>query len=85
MFILPKKVIKAVEQKLSSVLCNGSNTSASRAKVNWDMVCKPRDEGGLGLRKLEQWNKAAIWASIGAYLHRWAPYGRFRSKETAFG
>ena len=50
MFILPKKVIKAVEQKLSSVLWNGSNTSASRAKVNWDMVCKPRDEGGLGLR-----------------------------------
>ena len=37
MFILPKKVIKAIEQKLSSVLWNGSNTSASRAKVNWDM------------------------------------------------
>lgn len=64
MFILPKKVIKAVEQKLSSVLWNGSNTSASRAKVNWDMVCRPRDEGGLGLRKLEQWNKAAIMGFI---------------------
>ncbi|KAL0011059.1 hypothetical protein SO802_006167 [Lithocarpus litseifolius] len=34
MFILPKKVIKAVEQKLGSVLWNGSNTSASRAKVS---------------------------------------------------
>uniref|UniRef100_A0A7N2LQ80 Uncharacterized protein n=1 Tax=Quercus lobata TaxID=97700 RepID=A0A7N2LQ80_QUELO len=28
------------------------------------LICRPRDEGGLGLRKLEQWNKAAIMGFI---------------------
>ena len=59
MLILPKKVIKIVEQKLSRFLWNGLDHSASRAKISWDHVCKPRNEG-LGLRTLEEWNKVAI-------------------------
>lgn len=38
----------------------------SGAKINWHSVCKPKEEGGLGFRVLEGWNKAAmvkhIWA-----------------------
>lgn len=38
----------------------------SGAKVNWNSVCKPKEEAGLEFRVLEGWNKVAmvkhIWA-----------------------
>jgi hypothetical protein len=64
MFFLPKKVIKAVEQKLDSFLWKGIDETASGAKFKWYMVCKPKCEGDLGLRRLEDWNKAAIMVII---------------------
>lgn len=39
---------------------------SSGAKVSWDSVCLPKPEGGLGFRRLHDWNVAAmtkyIWA-----------------------
>lgn len=29
-------------------------------KVKWDDVCAPKDEGGLGIKDIEVWNKASI-------------------------
>lgn len=34
--------------------------SAIGAKLNWDSVCRPKNEGGLGLSKLEAWNRACL-------------------------
>jgi hypothetical protein len=58
-FILPKKVIRIIEQKINKFLWNGKDTNA-KAKVAWDKVCLPKSEGGLGLRKLDVWNCAAM-------------------------
>ena len=33
-------------------------------KVKRDLVCKPKYEDGLGLKRLEDWNKAAIMGFI---------------------
>jgi len=46
-----------LEQKLNRFLWCGQD---SKAKVAWDKVCAPKKEGGLGLRRLEVWNKAAM-------------------------
>ncbi|GKV34604.1 hypothetical protein SLEP1_g42967 [Rubroshorea leprosula] len=59
-FILPKRVIKEVEKLCSSFLWNGSANNAKGAKVNWPSVCYPKQEGGLGIKSLVQWNKACI-------------------------
>lgn len=59
-FIVLKKVIKALERKLSRFLWIGFNGRATGAKVNWDLMCKPKCEGGLGLRSLGEWNKDVI-------------------------
>ena len=32
----------------------------SNAKVAWEHLCVPRNEGGLGFKGMEVWNKAAI-------------------------
>jgi hypothetical protein len=58
-FILPKKVICLIEQKLNRFLWNGKDTKA-HAKVAWKKVCTPKQEGGLGLKSIEVWNKASM-------------------------
>jgi len=62
-FILPKKVIRLIEQKMNRFLWSGKDTNA-KAKVAWDKVCFPKSEGGLGLRKLDVWNCAAMLKHI---------------------
>lgn len=39
---------------------------SSGAKVGWETVCSPKEEGGLGFRVLRDWNKAAM------IKHLWA-------------
>jgi hypothetical protein len=63
-FILPKLIIKKLEQKLNRFLWSGSDLKRACTKVSWDSVCKPKREGGLGLKRIEDWNKAAILQHI---------------------
>lgn len=49
-FILPKGVIKQVDQVLRAFLWKGSDLNHGGAKVAWDKVCLPKQEGGLGIQ-----------------------------------
>jgi hypothetical protein len=55
-----KKVIRVLEQIFSRFLWNGGSDGPARAKVSWESICVPKEEGGLGLRRIEDWNIAAI-------------------------
>ena len=60
LFILPKKSIKKLEQLIRSFLWNGIDLKHSSAKVSWaDLTC-PKSEGGLGIQKIEDMNKALM-------------------------
>jgi hypothetical protein len=59
-FILPKEVCKVIDQILRSFLWHGAVGISKAAKVAWDVVYLPREEGGLGLKRVHDWNKAAI-------------------------
>jgi hypothetical protein len=59
-FILPKQIIKAIEQKFNRFLWNGNDEGNARAKVSWSVLSMPKKEGGLGIKKLEEWNRAAM-------------------------
>ncbi|KAL5787684.1 hypothetical protein ACOSP7_004633 [Xanthoceras sorbifolium] len=59
-FILPKEVCKVIDQILRSFLWHGAVGISKAAKVAWDVVCLPREERGLGLKRVHDWNKAAI-------------------------
>lgn len=55
MFLLPTKLIKRIEQvSSSSFLWKGEASTVeqicSSAKISWIQVCKPINEGGLGLK-----------------------------------
>ncbi|KAL0304923.1 UNVERIFIED_CONTAM: putative ribonuclease H protein [Sesamum calycinum] len=58
-FILPKGVLKNLEQKMRTFLWQG-HTGRGNAKVAWDQICKPKAEGGLGISSLITMNQALI-------------------------
>ncbi|GJZ26652.1 RNA-directed DNA polymerase, eukaryota, reverse transcriptase zinc-binding domain protein [Tanacetum coccineum] len=50
-------------QLIASVLGSMQNSGESckgKAKVAWKEVCKPKDQGGLGFKSLELWNKTLL-------------------------
>lgn len=50
--VLPKKVLKMVENKCRALLWYGSTLASKKAPVSWDNVCKTKCYGGLGLRNV---------------------------------
>ncbi|GJZ84093.1 hypothetical protein Tco_0649432 [Tanacetum coccineum] len=59
-FILPTRILLDIEQIMRGFLwCQGSMRKG-KAKVAWDVVCLPKDEGGLGIRQLDLFNKALM-------------------------
>ena len=41
-------------------LWSGVELNRKGAKVSWADICSPKDEGGLGIKAMEMWNKSAI-------------------------
>ncbi|KAL0292672.1 UNVERIFIED_CONTAM: putative ribonuclease H protein [Sesamum angustifolium] len=58
-FILPKGVIRAVEKRMRQFLWKG-NSAVGYPKVAWSDVCRPMEEGGLGIRDILALNKALM-------------------------
>lgn len=62
---LPKQCIKEIDQLCSAFLWSGPAMSSKKAKISWENVCKPKEEGGLGLRSLTETNRVCclklIW------------------------
>ena len=45
---------------MKNFLWNQGETAKGKAKVAWANICKPKDQGGLGLKPLEQWNRTLL-------------------------
>ncbi|GKA61771.1 hypothetical protein Tco_0761290 [Tanacetum coccineum] len=59
-FILPNQIILDIEQLMRGFLwCHGDMCNG-KAKVSWEVVCLPKIEGGLGVRRLDVFNKALM-------------------------
>ena len=63
-FILPCSTLRKIESLLAAFLWRGTSLTTSGAKVAWNSVCYPMQEGGLGIKKLKDWNKAATLKHI---------------------
>ncbi|XP_039156273.1 uncharacterized protein LOC120287528 [Eucalyptus grandis] len=64
---LIKSVLHAIQAYLDRIkqiprqyLCKGSRLGKGRAKVSWEDVCLPKNEGGLGICRLRDCNKAVM-------------------------
>lgn len=58
------KLLKATMKALSRMLCNffwsGPDLHCRSHPVAWDSLCRPMQEGGMGIRRIEDWNKAGL-------------------------
>ena len=52
MFVLPKGLLKDIEQLIRRFLWSGDIVNSYGSKVAWDRVCLPKKEGGLGIKPL---------------------------------
>ncbi|GAV89256.1 hypothetical protein CFOL_v3_32674, partial [Cephalotus follicularis] len=69
-FILPVVVIKQCESIIRSFLWFGLGDLWKAGKIAWSKVCRPKAEGGMGIKNLRTWNKAAILEHGWDILHR---------------
>ncbi|XP_074348472.1 uncharacterized protein LOC141687180 [Apium graveolens] len=59
-FILPSAVHRNIQSMLTKFLWKGNINQKGGAKVAWEHICLPKDEGGLGLKNMVHWNKARM-------------------------
>ena len=69
-FIIPKCTIAKIEQMFNSFLWFGNMGNAQCAKVRWESVCLPKEEGGLGLRRVKDSNDANVMKHIWNLFYR---------------
>ncbi|XP_024010290.1 uncharacterized protein LOC112085316 [Eutrema salsugineum] len=80
--------LKKIESMCSRFLWSGDISKKSVAKVSWYNVCLPKEEGGLGLRNFQIWNKtlclrliwflfsnsSSLWL-VSFWWDHWTPLG----------
>lgn len=59
-FLLPKHLIKTIERLCSSFLWKGRAGNVVGARVSLSLVYRPKSEGGLGLKRVDEWNKSSL-------------------------
>ena len=59
-FILPKQVIEGVISACRNFLWGGKVASHKTPLVAWDLICRKKIEGGLGLKESHAWNLALL-------------------------
>ena len=79
-FKLPQAIIAELER----IICNFIWKDGMHA-ISWDTICRPKKEGGLGLRKIKDMSKAAgiklCWrlGTITTLWSSWMKYSYFAS------
>lgn len=65
LFTLPSKIHKEIYASLGAFLWSGVDVNRHKARIAWEELCVPKNEGGLGFMKSKEWNLAAslrhIW------------------------
>ncbi|XP_074315270.1 uncharacterized protein LOC141651455 [Silene latifolia] len=60
LFVLPAGVMERIQALCRNFLWEGGEDYTKAPLVAWSVLCKGKDEGGLGLVDLKTWNIAAI-------------------------
>ncbi|GKU97317.1 hypothetical protein SLEP1_g10479 [Rubroshorea leprosula] len=58
--LLPKKVIKSIDAAFRNFVWTGKWDQSAMALVAWSDICVLKTEGGLGVKQLASWNRAAL-------------------------
>lgn len=56
-FVLPGACIQEINRVCSDFLWFGPVLNTRKAKISWEIVCRRKYDGGLGLRSLKEVNQ----------------------------
>ncbi|XP_074351490.1 uncharacterized protein LOC141690603 [Apium graveolens] len=59
-FLLPASIHHTIQSMLTRFLWKGNINHKGGAKVAWTSICLPREQGGLDLKNMIDWNRAQI-------------------------
>lgn len=65
---LPVSIKAELDKICKRFIWSGANQQQKLSLVNWEMVCQPKDCGGLGLKNLDLMNKAMLMVKYGMRL-----------------
>nr|GEX81790.1 hypothetical protein [Tanacetum cinerariifolium] len=71
-YLLPKTLVKEIDKVLKGFLWNQSDTYSGKAKLAWKIVCRPKNQGGLGFKPLMKLKNKSIWNVDSEYNDRWS-------------
>ncbi|GJT91068.1 putative reverse transcriptase domain, reverse transcriptase zinc-binding domain protein [Tanacetum coccineum] len=87
--ILVERVKIKIEDWKNKSLSFAGEMKRGNAKVKWDIVCLPKEDGGLGIRRLKTWNLALmtthIWSILSNRQSLWVKWiNSYRLKDRNF-
>ncbi|KAG5570595.1 hypothetical protein H5410_060361 [Solanum commersonii] len=59
-FILPQGVVNEVDRKCREFLWGGTEEKRKVSFVAWDIICRPKKQGGLNIKGCKLWNMIAL-------------------------
>ncbi|XP_042479861.1 uncharacterized protein LOC122060806 [Macadamia integrifolia] len=65
----PSSLLATMEQWMKNFIWMGEIESARKITVKWDALCKPKEEGGLGIRRLRDTNRAMLCKLVWRIKH----------------
>ena len=63
---LPRRLIKEIVGVCRAFLWKCTTDSDGPGKIAWDVVCKRKAAGGLGVKDIIKWNQSALFKHIWA-------------------
>lgn len=77
-FRLPASCLREIEKLCSAFLWSGPALNTKKAKIAWSEVCRPKDEGGLGIRPLKEMNTVSclklVWRILSSKNSLWVKW-----------
>lgn len=67
-YLLPKNILHELVKIQRAFLWGGNANNSKISWVSWGDICKPKNEGGLGIRDLEIFIRALVGKWIGRLL-----------------
>ncbi|GJT51140.1 RNA-directed DNA polymerase, eukaryota, reverse transcriptase zinc-binding domain protein [Tanacetum coccineum] len=69
-YMLHDTVLKRLERLFKRFLWNAGGSIKGKARVAWNLVCRPKDQGGLGVKPLKKWNEVLLVSQIWKIIER---------------
>ena len=70
LFRIPSLVAKRLEKLQRNFLWSGTGVGKKDHLLNWEVVCRLKEQGGLGLRKISLRNRALLENGYGGFLEK---------------